>query len=634
MHADMRQHVAWVAWVAVGGLIAAAAMSAPSQAAALLIYAVVMCCSALSLALILRHGATRLRDPWWLVAVGLAFVGAHLVLTAGQEARWWWGLQAGAVSSLLQLTGYLLVVTASARFIRIRAGGSDWDGVIDGSIVGCATAEVVWQWSAVPGPSGRWTAVALGALPAVLLAVVFALAVRMLFVASDVPAARLLAASSITSFVGNVLILRPGLDGHLPRAAFGCWIGCQALLLAAAVHPSRPKLVLGRPASESVQLLSRLTMLGLALAAIPVSTALHSVQDRTVPVLGTTMITALALGRIGRLLYDRERRARHQAAMLDLGRVAVSADLGTLCATAVTAAGRALGTDRVAVVDTSDGEVAVRAAGRSWPGDLSAAEQRVLLEAFAARGTAHDGVTEARVRAGRLWLMPFGPSVQPHGFVAATVTGSAGDLATLDGIAQILGSGVRRLDAEALLLHSSLHDALTGLPNRVLLHERLSAVIRRCRGSAAALAVMFVDLDGFKQVNDTFGHAAGDDILVEVGARLTASVRPGDTVARVSGDEFVVLIEDVAEAITEAAAARVVAALAEPIPVGTGVATLSASVGALLARPAPGDGMDSDSVLCEADELMYRVKNSGRNNFALAAAGAPPSVDGRGSPAF
>ena len=154
------------------------------------------------------------------------------------------------------------------------------------------------------------------------------------------------------------------------------------------------------------------------------------------------------------------------------------------------------------------------------------------------------------------------------------------------------------------------HDALTGLPNRALLAQRLQHLALRAQRSHATAAVLFADLDGFKWVNDTHGHAAGDRLLVQVAQRLTAVMRPGDTLARVAGDEFVILCEelaDTADALT--LATRIQVELAAPFEVlpGTPV-TMSASVG--IAYAGPGEAV-SEQLIADADTAMYQAKHSG-----------------------
>ena len=159
-------------------------------------------------------------------------------------------------------------------------------------------------------------------------------------------------------------------------------------------------------------------------------------------------------------------------------------------------------------------------------------------------------------------------------------------------------------------------DALTGLANRALLHERLCDALARARRAGESLAVLRLDLDGFKAVNDLGGHAAGDALLREVAARLVRGVREGDTVARLSGDEFVV-VQDVPgqPAAARALAGRLVSVLAEPYDLGPGArAGVTASIGAALF---PGDGEDADALLHNAGTALQRAKWAGRNGSAF-----------------
>ena len=155
----------------------------------------------------------------------------------------------------------------------------------------------------------------------------------------------------------------------------------------------------------------------------------------------------------------------------------------------------------------------------------------------------------------------------------------------------------------------SLHDALTGLPNRVLLLERLEHAVLRGRRSSKIAAVLFADLDQFKTVNDTYGHPVGDELLVAVAERLTAVLRPGDTLARLSGDEFVILCEDLDQpSEIDAIAARVVSAIATPFVLSSVGLEITASVG--IAYSGRGDLLSSQ-LLQDADAAMYQAKRNG-----------------------
>lgn len=164
-------------------------------------------------------------------------------------------------------------------------------------------------------------------------------------------------------------------------------------------------------------------------------------------------------------------------------------------------------------------------------------------------------------------------------------------------------------DTSERSLERALHDALTGLPNRILLLERLDQAVRRGRRSGNRAAVLFADLDRFKQVNDLYGHAVGDELLIAVAERLTLALRPGDTLARMSGDEFVILCEDLREsAEVEEIAARLIAALETPFVLSGIEVNMSASVG--IAFSGRGDQL-SEQILQDADAAMYQAKRKG-----------------------
>ncbi|WP_432500080.1 diguanylate cyclase domain-containing protein [Kineococcus gynurae] len=157
--------------------------------------------------------------------------------------------------------------------------------------------------------------------------------------------------------------------------------------------------------------------------------------------------------------------------------------------------------------------------------------------------------------------------------------------------------------------HQATHDALTGLVNRAASTELLSRVLHAAREGHPAVALLFVDLDGFKGVNDTHGHRAGDDVLREVAVRLTDAVRDGDVAGRLGGDEFVVVlveVQDVQEVLT--VAQRVVARVTEPIVTDGHVVRVGASVGAVVS----GAGSEPAALLHEADTAVYRAKALGR----------------------
>jgi diguanylate cyclase (GGDEF)-like protein/PAS domain S-box-containing protein len=175
-----------------------------------------------------------------------------------------------------------------------------------------------------------------------------------------------------------------------------------------------------------------------------------------------------------------------------------------------------------------------------------------------------------------------------------------------------------RKQAESRIEHLASHDALTGLPNRTLLRDRVEQAIARARRIGGHVGLMFVDLDQFKLVNDSWGHLAGDALLLEVARRLHDTVREGDTVARLGGDEFVLLLPDLTRpGDATVVAAKVAQMLAKPMAIEGREMRTSASIGIGLF---PGDGADLDSLLQCADAAMYRAKEAGRNNYQFYSA--------------
>jgi diguanylate cyclase (GGDEF)-like protein len=178
--------------------------------------------------------------------------------------------------------------------------------------------------------------------------------------------------------------------------------------------------------------------------------------------------------------------------------------------------------------------------------------------------------------------------------------------------------------------HRALHDPLTGLGNRSLFHTKLGESMRAMPRGAPSLALLALDLDRFKQVNDTMGHAAGDELLRQVGARITALLRPQDTLVRLGGDEFAVIQPDISSnAEPEALAKAIIDALAQPVYLSTGAANIGTSIGI---ATAPDIALNQDELARFADDALYRAKNGGRNRYCLYTPDEPNSVvqlDGR-----
>jgi diguanylate cyclase (GGDEF)-like protein/PAS domain S-box-containing protein len=229
-----------------------------------------------------------------------------------------------------------------------------------------------------------------------------------------------------------------------------------------------------------------------------------------------------------------------------------------------------------------------------------------------------DGPTE-RLQVRSALCSPIPGSDGPWGVVGVSGAEprhwSDDDIAFVESVASVLGAAVRRHDLEAQLQHQALHDPLTGLPNRALVLDRIDSALGRSARRDTMLAVLLLDVDDFKSVNDALGHGTGDLLLAELAVRLRSVVRAGDTVARLGGDEFVVVCEDVgseddvafvAEALLEACGAGLV--------VGGHALGVSASVGVALAV---GGEATTSAMLGEADIAMYRAKRDRPGTYRI-----------------
>jgi diguanylate cyclase (GGDEF)-like protein len=170
---------------------------------------------------------------------------------------------------------------------------------------------------------------------------------------------------------------------------------------------------------------------------------------------------------------------------------------------------------------------------------------------------------------------------------------------------------------EERLLYRAFHDALTDLPNRLLFTGHVSPEIAQARRNSRPLAVLFLDLDHFKVINDTLGHSAGDQVLQEVARRLRVAVRETDTVARVGSDEFTILLAELASPVDATRVAeKLLEAVSSPHLLGGRELSVTASIGIALY---PSDGKDAESLLQSADIAMYRAKDTGRNHYELSS---------------
>ncbi|HVF74452.1 MAG TPA: GGDEF domain-containing protein [Acidimicrobiales bacterium] len=193
----------------------------------------------------------------------------------------------------------------------------------------------------------------------------------------------------------------------------------------------------------------------------------------------------------------------------------------------------------------------------------------------------------------------------------------------------VLAASVASVVAWKLNEEQAMQDSLTRLPNRRLFHDRVAHGIARTSRRPMSLAVVYIDLDGFKDVNDSLGHAGGDQLLVLVAERIRALVRPSDTAARIGGDEFAVLVEEiVGEAEARYVAERLLSAMAAPFTIRGTQVVVGASAGIALGEP----GTTMEDLLLRADGAMYEAKAAGRGCCRVAGHAEPPQSPAPASP--
>jgi diguanylate cyclase (GGDEF)-like protein/PAS domain S-box-containing protein len=338
-----------------------------------------------------------------------------------------------------------------------------------------------------------------------------------------------------------------------------------------------------------------------------------------------------------RVEAELERRAAQQAAVAAFGEHALEgATTSELMQRAVSLAAETLGLELAGVAELlPDEDCLVLRAGHGWP-DGAIGHERIALGKGSRAGFT---ILKAKPIVVEDWDVPLpfeqSPTLRALGIrsgVTVLIEGSrgpfgvlgahsvkprrydAGDVDFLQSLANVLADALERQAIEDDIRHRALHDTLTGLPNRALFLDRLEhtlAGLRRRRGMAA---ILFLDLDHFKLVNDSLGHHVGDELLAAAAPRLKQAVRATDTVARFGGDEFGILLDDVAdEADATHMAERVAAAFSRPFVLAGNEHFVSASIGIALAR----GGELPQELIRDADAAMYRAKERGRARYEL-----------------
>jgi len=550
-----------------------------------------------------RHtGATRL--TWKLAALGLACSAIGDITWAAYE---WLGDAPGAsAADVGWLSSYALLGVAI-----IRLSGSsgdrrrgDTDALIDALAVGIVALVVVWYASleAIVDDTSTSALVRIvwAAYP-VADAVVLTLAVRFFLTTGRSRAGLLFTAGLSCWLLADLAYVVWADTGSLGVLLDAAWMVGPVLIGAAAWWPMRTA---PTPSSAASTMGSWRLILVTTPILLPNVVEIWGFARQLDPnpfpmFVATIVLASLVYVRAWRLLRANARARsalrssqRHFAAL-----AASSADASVV----VDDDGRLL-TDEPATGRPDQSLLLAVGTKGSMLGDLLGMSdvgqlQRLLADARRTPGvTATQELTCTDHRGRPRWVQARATDLIADPDVAGTVVN--------------LHDTTDRKAMEDALAHQALHDALTGLPNRVLLRDRIDHALRRNARTGESIAVVYLDLDGFKRINDSFGHDVGDELLRQVADRLVRSVRPSETVARLGGDEFAILIEDPADrdAIAEITD-RVVEGLSVPIDVGDRQIIASASLGVAVSE----DDASATSLLRDADVAMYQAKATGGN---------------------
>jgi diguanylate cyclase (GGDEF)-like protein/PAS domain S-box-containing protein len=573
--------------------------------------------SAAAIAVGTRRHRPRGRLAWDLIALGQVLFVAGDVLAYNYERLFGRELPFPSIADPFYLALYPCLIGGLLGLLRHRHKRPDRASLIDALVVAIGLGTVSWIYLMAPyahdGSLSLPTKLTSIAYPMMDLLVIgvavrFAMGTVRRAASAHLLITALLALLVTDSIYGWALLHGGYTTGGLLD---GGWIAFYALAGTAALHPSMR--VLSEPAPHRD---ARLTRRRLALFAAtsllaPGLQIVRSVLDQPrEPMIsvaaGLLFLLVLArlssIVRIQEALAESKLRTRYEARLAALVRHA--SDIVSI----LTPDGR------VTYMSPSSerllGRTPDELRGRPWttlvhPDDATAVRAFLAQLERGCSGSAEFRIAHADGR----WL-----------YVETLATNLLDD-DTVDGVVLNTRDVSERKALEHRLAHQAFHDSLTGLPNRALFEDRVKQALARRRRSGARLAVVFLDLDDFKAINDSLGHAIGDAVLREVAVRLQSCIRESDTAARLGGDEFALLldgIDDESEAI--GAAERVIETLAHPLAVAGRALSCSPSVGIAFESSRT---VATDELLHDADLAMYAAKDRGKGRYAVFAPTVP-----------
>ena len=596
----------WKWWLGVAGSAVALYMILPGSVVADGVYLAVALAGPVAIVVGVRRFRTAACGPWYALAAAMGMLFAADLIWFVLD---WSGRSPyPSVADILYLGAYPRLAVGLALLVRHRTATREVSSLLDAAIVSIGAGIVLWVLVVGPlladvdsTPVERVIAATYPVLDLLLLAVV----ARLAFSGGERSVSlMLLTLGMVTNLVADVAYVFVELtDAYVEYGVLDSgWLLVYTLIGAAALHPSMTHLAM-RVREPTVHVTPwRLTTLICASVTAPSILLIQWLRGASleIPVVtvGAIAMFVLVVARVselGRLVAVT--RAHGEARFRSLVHNATDVIIVLDADATITYASPAI--NRVWHHRTAD------IIGTPFPGLLHPDDTDRFAHSFAhtLTGDASDGATFD----GRIWS----PTSDWRAFEALTA-----NLLTdpsVNGVVLTCRDITERVRLEAQLTHQAFHDPLTGLANRALFLDRVEhALGRLARGNTLA-AVLFIDLDDFKTVNDALGHTAGDTLLTDVAHRLTAHLRPGDTAARLGGDEFAVLVEDATDRSTiTTVAQRLIATLAQPFTIADTTVSINASIG-IAAR----DTTDSAQLLIrDADIAMYDAKTNGKGRYA------------------
>jgi diguanylate cyclase (GGDEF)-like protein/PAS domain S-box-containing protein len=569
----------------------------PADQAKLIVWPAIGWSSVAAMIIGVRLHRPDARHAWYLLIAGVAtfVLGDNLYsIEARVHHR---AVPFPSYVDAVYLVVYPLLAAGLVLLVRTRTPGRDLASFLDACIITVGIGLVSWVLLIVPyfrsddmSWLARLTAITYPLGDVALLAVAVRLVVGS---GRRPPAFWLLGGSVVSVLVSDAMYGYMNLAGtwHEHNPVDAGWILFYVGWGAAALHPSMHELSV-RSATSSRASARRVALVGSA-ALIPpavlfVQQSLGPVADGTAIALTGAVLFALVLTRttgLAREVADTHHEARFRALFDNASDAVIVVDTLGRVKYATPSTARVLGREPGELLDRPIGHL------------LAQDDERAL----------HVLLSTAAVATTVEWQMT------AVGGARRDIEVDIADLRAdprIDGLVLTMRDITMRKILDSELRHQALHDTLTGLPNKSLFDDRVGHALGRADRSEGQVAVLFLDLDNFKLVNDSLGHPAGDELLIAVAARLLSVLKSGDTVARFGGDEFVVLIEDVdAAAAAEVVGERLQNALREPFRVGAEEVPLHASIGIAVGRSRE---CTPSQLLRDADLAMYVAKRNGR----------------------